>query len=335
MVEYQNYIEYKKIITTNENSSISQNEIEIVQIKPRKKGNENSEKKFLSNERKLRIRKRVREWSKSLTAHGFPKILNNQRLITKLFWSLALILSISYCILNIYKEIVKYFHYEYTTHLETIVEIPSLFPVITLCNINPLMTKAGENLVVDIFKKDYDIDLNQSHSLSPLELIERLDNANMKARLNAFLPEYGDWRRRLLGFSLEDTLIECFYNHQVCDHRDFIWSYSPDYGNCFQFNTGFDAEGKRVPIEESFKPGSQNGLQLMFFLDESNNRFSSKWNTGLKVFVHHQSSKASKFEGINVKAATSTNIALSRKFESKLPIPYTRCIDFEGFLNFF
>ena len=340
MLEYEKYIEYKKIISTHEKeSSLSQNEIEIVQIKDslksKDKDKEIRETSLIATEKKRKIKERVIDWSKSLTAHGFPKIFNNKRLIVKFLWSLALITSISYCMFNIYEEIAKYFRYEYMTHLETIVEIPSLFPAITLCHINALKSKEAENLVKDIFKADYGIDLNGNHSLTPHELIEKLEYINMKARFKAFLPEYGDEKRHRLGFSLEDSLIECFYNHHSCDHRDFIWTYSLEYGNCYQFNTGFDNDGKRtLPIKLNFVPGSQNGLQLMFFLSESNNRFSNEWSTGLKVFVHNQSSKASKFEGINVKTATSTNIAISRRFESKLASPFTRCINFEGLLVF-
>jgi hypothetical protein len=153
--------------------------------------------------------------------------------------------------------------------------------------------------------------------------------------LRAFLPEYGNENRSRLGFSLENSLIECFYNHQACDHRDFIWTYSLEYGNCYQFNTGFDSDGKSsVPIQKSFKHGLQNGLQLVFFLGKSNNRFSNKWVTGLKVYIHNQSSKASKFDGINVKTATSTNIAISRRFEQTLPKPYSNCIHFKGMNSF-
>jgi hypothetical protein len=160
----------------------------------------------------------------------------------------------------------------------------------------------------------------------------------MKARLHSFLPEYGDEQRRRLGYSLEEVLIECFYNNHVCDHRNFVWSYSIDYGNCYQFNTGIDpetGEHNSVPIEKSLIAGPQNGLQLIFFLGESKNRFTNVWSMGLKFFVHSQSAKPSKFESIIVKTATRSNIGLSRSFESKLPQPYSGCTDLKGELTFF
>jgi hypothetical protein len=327
MNEYENYLHYKKIINTNDALNGNDNfnsKNEINDFKTNFLATSQSQKGQI-------ITKRVQEWSKSLTAHGFPKLFIAKRLTVKFLWSLALVASISLAIYYIYKELVKYFHYEYESHLETIFERPSIFPAITLCHINSLKSKEAENLVVDIFKADYGIDLNGNHSLTPHELIEKLEDVNLKARLRTFLPEYGDENRRRLGFSLEDTLIECFYNHHSCDHRDFIWTFSLDYGNCYQFNTGFDADGKQTShVKESFVPGSQNGLKLMFFLGESNNRFSIKWSTGLKVFVHNQSSKASKFDGINVKTATTTYIGLSRRFEKIIPSPYSDCIYFKG-----
>jgi hypothetical protein len=80
-----------------------------------------------------------------------------------------------------------------------------------------------------------------------------------------------------LGYSLEEILIECLFNNKVCDHRNFVWSYSIDFGNCYQFNTGIDqdtGEHNAVPIEKSFIAGAQNGLQLIFFLGQSKNRFT-------------------------------------------------------------
>jgi hypothetical protein len=123
------------------------------------------------------IKKRISEWSKSLTAHGLPNIFMSKRVIIKVLWTLTLFASITYCIIEIYREIVKYFQYEYTTLIETVEDVPSLFPAITFCNINPLITTEAERLVEDIFKSTYKIDLSENHTLlKPLELIEKLEH---------------------------------------------------------------------------------------------------------------------------------------------------------------
>jgi hypothetical protein len=342
MLEYEKYVEYKKIITRNElqtdvtEISGSQNEIEVVEVIDKVKSLSEKNKARNYQLRRQLLKKRVGEWSKSLTAHGLPNIFATKRFTIKILWSLALIASTSYCILNISREIAKYLKYEYTTHLENINEIPSPFPAITVCNINPLITKEAEYLVESIFKSTYGINLRQNVTESSHEFIEKLEHANDKARLHAFIPEYGDERRRLLGYSLDETLIECYFNNHACNPSDFTWMYSLDFGNCYQFNTGFNAvTGEKEPIEESYMPGSRSGLRLMFFLGESKNRYTDMWKAGLKLFVHSQEMKPSKFEGINVKAATSTNIGLRRAYEIKLPFPYTSCVDLTGIKRIF
>ncbi len=126
------------------------------------------------------IKKRISEWSKSITAHGLPNIFLSKIFIIKVLWSLAFVASISYCIINIYREIVKYVNYEYTTHLETVDEVPALFPAITVCNINPLITTDAERLVESVFKSTYNIDLSANYThLKPIELIEKLEHGKV------------------------------------------------------------------------------------------------------------------------------------------------------------
>ncbi len=335
MLEYKKYMEYKLKISRDEIEVFNPSNYDTNSILFKDQIDESSkniqyENKYLSNKKKEKIKGKLDAWSQSLTAHGLANIFRTQRRSIKTLWSIFLLFSVGYCIHNIYSEIKLYFNYEYVTHLETVIEMPTPFPTISICNINPLITKRGEFLVKKLFKEEYDLDL-KNHSLTPIELIEKLDYINLKARLNAFLPEYGDESRKLLGYELEEILIECFYNHHICSHKDFVWYYSLNYGNCYQFNSGFDSSGNQVPIEKSYKPGAENGLSLMFFLGESKNRFTSTWSTGLKIFIHNNSVTPSRFEGTDVKPTTSTNIGVKRTFEYKLPRPYSQCIDFTDY----
>jgi hypothetical protein len=202
MDEYEKYLEYKQIINQNE-QLLPSNDFEIGRSRNPKKNSEydvdvdmvnssrqntsmstTSSMSLMKNNNAIRyrgkryiIKKRISEWSKSITAHGLPNIFMSKRVIIKVLWALALFASITYCVINIYREIVKYFHYEYTTHLETVEDVPSLFPAITFCNINPMITTESERLVEDIFKSTYNIDLSANYTLlKPLELIEKLEH---------------------------------------------------------------------------------------------------------------------------------------------------------------
>ena len=134
MNEYENYLNYKNIINTSDDlndieSYSSQNEIETIEIiEPNLSATIKSQQlndiesccseneietieifktNYLATSKSQKghiITKRILEWSKSLTAHGFPKLFITKRITVKFLWSLALIVSISYCILNIYNS---------------------------------------------------------------------------------------------------------------------------------------------------------------------------------------------------------------------------------------
>jgi hypothetical protein len=334
MVDYEKYIKYKEVMicieleeAPNDHETDLKSEIKPPENKPKPKP---KPRMLVSHLKREKIKGRLEDWSKSLTAHGFSNIFLAKRKPIKILWILSLMSSIMYCIYNIYSEIRGYLKYDHSTHLETVVEMPTLFPTISICNINPFITKKSENLIREIFNLEYGINLT-NYSLTPIELIEKLNYVNLKAKLNAYLPEYKDEHRKELGFSLEDILIECNYNHNACTHSDFVWFYSLNYGNCYRFNSGFNKIGDKQPIKRSVRPGSENGLSLVFFLGESENRFSSAWSTGLKIFVHNNTARPSIYDGIEVKMATSTNIGVKRTFQLKLPKPYSECIDLDDY----
>ena len=208
IVEYEKYLEYKEIISKNEQlltsddtkikknynpKSATQSDVNVVVINS-SSGRDSSissspssislclimKSNDINNKHKTKrniIKKRISEWSKSITAHGLPNIFLSKKAIIKVLWSLAFVASISYCIINIYREIVKYVSYEYTTHLETVDDAPALFPAITVCNINPLITTEAERLVEKVFKNTYNIDLSENYThLKLIELIEKLEH---------------------------------------------------------------------------------------------------------------------------------------------------------------
>jgi len=70
---------------------------------------------------------------------------------------------------------------------------------------------------------------------------------------------------------------------------------------------------------------------LSFFLRRSQNRYSSAQSAGLRIFVHNASFIPSSSEGINLRSATLTNIAIKRTIINKAPSPYSECIGLKSF----
>jgi len=144
-------------------------------------------------------------------------------------------------------------------------------------------------------------------------------------------PEYGDSKRKELGFSLDDMLVKCQFNKNPCDSNDFEWYFDFHYGNCFKFNTGINSSGQSVPLKYSTIPGEENGLFMSFMLPDIANQFSVADSIGLRIFVHNSSFRPASSESIILKPGSLTNIAVKRTIINKEPFPYSDCIDLASF----
>jgi hypothetical protein len=147
------------------------------------------------------------------------------------------------------------------------------------------------------------------------------------------IPEYGDSIRKELGFSLDEMLVECQFNKNLCSSNDFEWYFDFHYGNCFKFNTGINSSGHSVPLKYSTIPGEENGLFLSFMLPDIENQFSVADSIGLRIFVHNSSFRPASSESIILKPRSLTNIAVKRTIINKEPFPYSECIILEPHQN--
>lgn len=68
------------------------------------------------------------------------------------------------------------------------------------------------------------------------------------------------------GYSLNSTLLSCYFNNKKCSEDDFIWSYDFEFGNCYTFNSGYNSSGNQMPIKKISDYGSDHGLKLEIFL---------------------------------------------------------------------
>ena len=68
------------------------------------------------------------------------------------------------------------------------------------------------------------------------------------------------------NFHFNYFLPNSFNNNQQCSAANFTSFYSFEYGNCFTFNSGFDALNDVQDILNTTKPGYNYGLQLELFV---------------------------------------------------------------------
>ena len=294
--------------------------------------NENPKLKRLKDSR-IKIFKKITALLELSTSHGIPNIVRSNRISVKILWTICFLVSVSICSFMVFKGASDYLQHETVSKIEYITEIPTKFPTVSFCNLNPFVTNFSEQWMISILPS-----LGYNNSLDKLikaENIYYLSLLNLATQLFLNKEDHGYAIRKLLGYNLSSLLIECHYNQENCDYKNFKWYYDLNYGNCFSFNSGYDESDKELKILENLKPGPKNGLKLQFFLRPGQNKYSAGINEGLRVFIHNNSVNPSTLTGINVEPSKRTDIAIQRTFIQKEPDPYSDCISLENFDSYY
>jgi hypothetical protein len=283
-------------------------------------------KKLAFKENKEKILKKLDDLVQSSTSHGLPNIFRTKRLLIKILWTVCFSVALGFCLYMVYNGFIDYFKYETVSKTEYITEIPSIFPTVSICSVNPLSTADAQSLVE---KKLNEIGYDPTKNLS-LGIINYLGSSNMLALLEASNPDYGDENRRKLGLNIESFMF-CFYDEAKCLISETQWYFDPVLGNCYRFNSGFGSTGHSIPLKETIKPGVTNGLIIYIYLENAANKYSFASSEGLRVFIHNSSANPSDASWVDIKLSEMTNIAIKRTFIQKEPDPYSDCIDLDTY----
>jgi amiloride-sensitive sodium channel subunit alpha/amiloride-sensitive sodium channel subunit gamma len=130
-----------------------------------------------------------------------------------------------------------------------------------------------------------------------------------------------DAKKAAFGYSFKSLVLMSFMNYVACKDSDFNWYYSPQYGNCFQFNMNASH------LYTAAKTGSKQGLMLVLFTGLLNDSRSLSFDVGWNLFIHNQSHWPSSGAGVSVAPGSTTNIGITRTFTDKQPFPYNQCLD--------
>jgi hypothetical protein len=172
------------------------------------------------------------------------------------------------------------------------------------------------------------------------ELLKYIEYAHVIGLAERFKPEFKEASRKSFGFLLEEILFQCQFDENDCLNYDsFTKLNTYSMGDCFQFNSGFDMYRNKTQLKYSIIPGEKNGLNLIFFLGVTYNKYTAASSNGLRIFIHNSSFFPYLPEVIEVMPGTMTNIGIKRTFTYKYPYPYSECIDLSEFeselYNFF
>lgn len=90
------------------------------------------------------------EWAKASSSHGLPNIASSRHKHLKIIWTIAFLGCISICFYLILLTLLDYRTYPVNINIQEIIENPTYFPAVTICNLNPfnsMDTSVHEDLI--------------------------------------------------------------------------------------------------------------------------------------------------------------------------------------------
>jgi hypothetical protein len=254
------------------------------------------------------------------------KLIDTPHIVLKVFLGLFILAANA---LNAYMTvglIMTYLNYEVISTSRTIYETPLEFPMITICNPNPFTSLFGSNYVNQFFS---------ASSVANLSYSEKRDKIfPTKNKLLSFISNSNDSTKKIISHGLQDILIECRFNFQRCTSADFSWVFDKIYGNCYKFNSGFNATGHKVNLKTSSLSGFSYGLQLDLYVNYHQNLsfFNSIVNgggggMGAILRINNVTNVIDQgAHGIFAAAGFYTSISLSRENKLIMKRPYSDCV---------
>ncbi|RMZ94730.1 acid-sensing ion channel 1 isoform X2, partial [Brachionus plicatilis] len=249
----------------------------------------------------------------SSTCHGIPNIFKSTRLALQLLWVACSLLSAAGCCFLIFQNISKYLKFEVTTKIRVKNEYTTLFPAVTICNINFFTSETSAQFlsfcpeILDPSAQNwYDFQIEYRNCLVQQGLMN-----------HSYKSMYGDAREKLIYAQ--------WFNDETLNLDEFVYYFHSEYGNCYTFNSGFSQNGSRVPIKKAYRSKRSDGLilNLNFEIHEGLKEFIA--DVGGVIFVHNQTSSPYSVNGILVGTKFTTNIGLKRTFARSEPKPYSKC----------
>ncbi|RNA07701.1 acid-sensing ion channel 2 [Brachionus plicatilis] len=269
-----------------------------------------------------KIENLVVESLESTTGHGIPNLVRSKSWPIKIFWFICLSLSIGFCVYNLTISIVDYFSFIAVTKISFERLDAIEFPTVTFCNKNPFLVRipnSQNNMEENLRNKSkefFDSLLKLNSSESSFESFSRLsyNYSYITLQFQKYLSK--------VSFSIDDMLLSCRFNNFKCTKNDFKIMFVAGLGNCYKFNLA-----TKTGIEKTTIPGQKNGLMLELFSGYLNETYDLIRSSGMQLFIHNSSTiPFAEFDAINLPTGYETDIWISKQRVSKLPSPYSDCI---------
>lgn len=254
------------------------------------------------------------EWCKSSSSHGIPNIASTDNLLIRLIWIVCFCISLGYCSILLIQTLFDYLANPVYINIQVIEDIPTLFPAISICNLNPFRTDDPA------IKAEFDYLVSQNNlSTANGGLLFYLDSSSKL--IKSYVSRFNVEKKKSYGHELKDMLLDCRFNADICTHQDFEWFYDFDYGNCYKFN----ADSKKF-VSVS---GSRAGLLIELIIKNHSSSEPFILKTGVRFLIHNQSLALPLVldYGSDAMPGQFTQVKIKRNIFQKLSSPYSDCIE--------
>jgi hypothetical protein len=267
-----------------------------------------------------KIKKCMLKWCEYCTWGGINNMVRTEKKSVFTIWLVLYLSSITYCIYNCTNLTISFFNYDVLINMEFKTEMPTDFPAVTICNLNPIDRTKAKTYINQVLNAS---DLNYVRNTFLIDI----DPSTVLNLVKSSIISDPNLNYSNFGFSLDYMLLTCQFNGYSCNKSDFITRYNYDYGNCFTFNSGYDSNGNQIPIKQISEAGSDKSFKIELFLGDEFIQSEFLLNSGARVIVHNQSvTPIFTSEGRDVASGYLSNIGLTRSFFNKLNQPYSDCI---------
>ena len=229
---------------------------------------------------------------------------------------------------TVIESFMSYLAFDVTTKSRTVLETPTLYPKVTVCNLNIYTTEYAYNFLKSIDTNGF-FERMALSNLTAKESLYLISDLYSRAQIIAYSQNISDQQRKLFAHRLDDMLINCRFNQMPCNASDFAWTFDQAYGNCYVFNSGYNAAGEKIALKELTLDSSYFGLQLEVYsnvyesLEVSNALFGG---LGLVLRIENSSHLiGKKDDGVRIATGFHTDIVVDRSFKFMLPRPYSDC----------
>jgi hypothetical protein len=256
------------------------------------------------------------EWSAKVDINCCTKMFDYKgNYYVQCIWFVILLLSTGATFFLIAKSITDYLAYEVTSQIRIINEKPIQFPTVTFCDNNPFSSLKAEEFMQNI---------SATNNLTPNSFENNWLIFNL-AKLKASSNYLSEEDRNKFGIQTKPF---CYFNSMNCLTKlHTYWSY--EYGKCLKFNSGLNASGHRIDLENISRSGNEFGLLIGVIPFVNQNSLMTTSSIGGVVFVHE--SKFEPTDGVFVESRKNTFISIKKTITKKYPSPYSDCINLDAY----